>query len=88
MTEIEETDRFECKVVNVIDNLQWKGVTVEDEDSGGRVYFSRVKANGMDIEIGSSLYIGVRLLSHDLDEMNMEVHLYDENDNELDWTII
>ena len=88
MTEIEETDRFECKVVNVIDNLQWKGVTVEDEDSGGRVYFSKVKNNGENIEVGSSLYIGVRLLSHELDEMNMEVHLYDKEDNELDWTII
>ena len=89
MTTISENDRFECKVVNIIENLkQWKGVTVEDVESGGRVYFAKVKAEDFNIVIGDSLYIGVKELPYGLEEMSMEVHLYDGEDNELDWTII
>ncbi|MEL4305872.1 hypothetical protein [Methanococcoides sp. LMO-2] len=89
MTTISENDRFECRVVNIIDNLkQWKGVTVEDIDSGGRVYFAKVKAEGFNVAIGDSLYIGIKELPYGIEEMSMEVHLYDEDDKELDWTIL
>ncbi|NPE29586.1 hypothetical protein HNV12_16820 [Methanococcoides sp. SA1] len=89
MSNIEETDRFECKIVNIIDNLkQWKGVVVEDIDSGGRVYFARVKAEGFTKEIGDSLFLSIKELPYDIEEMSIEVHLYDENDTEIDWTIL
>lgn len=89
MGDIQDTDRFECKIVNIIDNLKiWKGVVVEDVDSGGRVYFGKVKADGFEKEIGDSLFIGVKELPYELEEMSIEVHLYDENDSELDWTIL
>lgn len=88
MDEINESDRFECKVVNIIDNLMWKGVTVEHVKSQGRVYFARVKADDFDIKIGDTLYIGVKPLPYELEERSTEVTLYDKDNNKLDWTLI
>jgi len=88
MGEINESDRFECKVVNVIDNMMWKGVVVEELRSEGRVYFGRVEAEGFDIKPDDTLYIGAKLITSDLEEKTMEVTLYDADDNKLDWTIL
>ncbi len=88
MSEVNESDRFECVIVNVIDTLMWKGVVVEEVESGGRVYFGKVKAEGFDHVPGDILYIGVRPLPYELEEMSMEVSLYDADDNRLDWTFL
>ena len=89
MTNIDKNERFECRSVNIIDNMkQWKGVTVEDVDSGGRVYFARVNAEKFGYDIGDSLFIGVEELPYGIDEMSVKVRLYDDQDNELDWTIL
>ncbi|HII01236.1 TPA: hypothetical protein HA351_06160 [Methanosarcinaceae archaeon] len=86
MNEIRETDRFECVVLNVIENLMWKGVTVEEKSTNGRVYFGRVKGE-LDVKKGDALYLGVRP-TYDIEEKTMKVFLYDAEDNKLDWTLI
>ncbi|AKB14297.1 hypothetical protein SAMN02910340_01838 [Methanosarcina thermophila] len=86
MNEIREADRFECRVVNVIKNLMWKGVTVEEKGTKGRVYFSRVNGD-LDINYGDTLYIGVKPV-YDIEGKTMEVTLYDAEDRKLDWTLI
>ncbi|MEZ5333749.1 MAG: hypothetical protein R2741_00130 [Methanolobus sp.] len=92
MSEVNESDRFECIIINVIDTLMWKGVTVEEVESGGRVYFGKVKVEGFDYAPGDTLYIGVKRLPYDLEdteiEMDMEVSLYDADDKRLDWTFL
>jgi len=90
MSEVNESDRFECVIVNVIDTLMWKGVVVEEVESGGRVYFGKVKADGFGYVPGDVLYIGVKRLSYELEDMDMsmEVSLYDADDNRLDWTFL
>ncbi|WNY27164.1 hypothetical protein [Methanolapillus ohkumae] len=85
--ELLETDRFDCVVVNVIKTMNYKGVTVEDTFSGGRVYFGKVP-NDFDVQIGDVLYIGAKPLGEDRTRGSMEVYLYDENDKKLDWTLI
>jgi hypothetical protein len=90
MSEVNESDRFECVIVTVIDTLMWKGVTVEEVESGGRVYFGKIKPEGFDYVPGDILYIGVKRLPYDLEdmEMSMEVSLYDASDKRLDWTFL
>ena len=88
MGELKESDRFECKVINVIDNLAWKGITVEEVKSEGRVYFARVIAENCDIKPGDTLYIGAKQITYDLEDKKMEVTLYDADDNKLDWTLV
>jgi hypothetical protein len=86
MSEIREVDRFECRVVNVIKNLMWKGVTVEEKGTRGRVYFSRVNSE-LDINYGDTLYIGVKPV-YEVEGKTMEVTLYDAENKKLDWTLI
>ncbi|MCQ1535597.1 hypothetical protein FTO70_07885 [Methanosarcina sp. KYL-1] len=86
MNEIREIDRFECVVVNVIKNLIWKGITVEEKDTGGRVYFGRVNGE-LEIKEGDALYLGVRP-TYDIEDKTMKVTLYDAADNKLDWTLV
>lgn len=90
MSEVNESDRFECVIINIIDSLMWKGVVVEEVESGGRVYFGKVKAEGFDYVPGDILYIGMKRLPYDLEDMDMEmeVSLYDADDNRLDWTFL
>ncbi|WP_292467583.1 hypothetical protein [Methanolobus sp.] len=88
MSEVNESDRFECIIVNVINTLIWKGVVVEEVESGGRVYFGKVKAEGFKYAPGDILYIGIKRLNSELEEMPMEVSLYDANDKRLDWTFL
>lgn len=88
MSEVNESDRFECVVVNVIDTLMWKGVVVQEIESGGRVYFGKVKAEGFAYGAGDILYIGVKPLPYELEEMKMEVSLYDADNQRLDWTFL
>jgi hypothetical protein len=86
MNEIREMDRFKCKVTSVIQNLIWKGVTVEENYTGGRVYFGRVNGE-IDITQGDILYIGIRPI-YELEDKTMRVTLYDSEDKKLDWTLI
>lgn len=88
MEDISESDRFECKIINVINKGDWYGVTVEEIESGGRVYFGRTKPELFNYQPGDVLYIGVKAVSVPLEDRTMEVSLYDKNDNRLDWTII
>jgi len=88
MEGISESDRFECRVITVISKGDWYGVTVEEIDSGGRVYFGRTKPELFNYEPGDILYIGVKALPIELEDRTMEVSLYDADDNRLDWTII
>lgn len=88
MSEISESDRFECIVVNVIQNLNWVGATVEHIDSGGRVYFGKIKADENEINIGDTLYLGAKPLPFELDEMEMEISLYNADNEKIDWTMI
>ncbi|MCQ6963056.1 hypothetical protein [Methanolobus chelungpuianus] len=88
MAEVNESDRFECVIVNVFDKGMWKGVVVEEVRSGGRVYFGRTKAEGFNYEPGDSLFIGIRPLAYPMEERTMEVILYDGDDNKLDWTYL
>ena len=64
MSELKESDRFECKVINVINNLTWKGVTVEEVKSEGRVYFARVIAENCDIKPGDTFLSMPRAIAH------------------------
>lgn len=86
MNEIREVDRFECKVVNVIKNLMWKGITVEEKGTKGRVYFSRVNSE-LNINYGDTLYLGVKPV-YEVEGKTMEVTLYDVENKKLDWTIV
>jgi hypothetical protein len=86
MNEIREMDRFKCKVISAIQNLIWKGVIVEENDTKGRVYFGRVNGE-IDITPGDILYIGIRPI-YELEDKTMRVTLYDSEDQKLDWTLI
>jgi hypothetical protein len=86
MNEIREMDRFKCKVISTIQNLIWKGVIVEENDTKGRVYFGRVNGE-IDITPGDILYIGIRPI-YELEDKTMRVTLYDSEDIKLDWTLI
>jgi hypothetical protein len=86
MNQIRETDRFDCKVIKVISNLSWKGITVEEKSTRGRVYFGRVNGE-FDIKPGDTLYIGVRPV-YEVEGKTMTVTLYDAEDKKLDWTLI
>ena len=88
MNEISESDRFECVVINVIQNLNWIGATVEDINSGGRVYFGKIKSDINEINVGDTLYMGAKPITYDLEDKEMEVSLYDGDDNKIDWTLI
>ena len=85
--EILETDRFDCLVINVIKTMTYQGVTIEEPFSKGRVYFGKVPAD-VEIEIGDVLFIGAKALGEEKDHGSMEVYLYDDEDNKLDWTLI
>jgi hypothetical protein len=86
MNEIRETDRFECQVINVIQNLVWKGITVQETITRGRVYFGRVNGE-FDINLGDTLYLGIRPV-YDIEDKSMRVTLYDAENNKLDWTLL
>jgi hypothetical protein len=86
MNEIRETDRFECKVVNVVQNLAWKGITVEEVATKGRVYFGRVNGE-LEINPGDTLYLGIRQV-YEVEDKTMRVTLYDAEDKKLDWTLL
>ena len=86
MNEIRETDRFECQVINVIQNLVWKGVTVQETSTNGRAYFGRVNGE-LDINPGDTLYLGIRPV-YDMEDKKMRVTLYDAENNKLDWTLL
>jgi len=85
--EILETDRFDCVVVNVIKNMTYQGVTVEDPYSNGRVYFGKVPAD-FDVQIDDVLFIGAKPLGEDKSHGSMEVYLFDKEGKKLDWTLI
>ena len=86
MNEIREMDRFKCKVISVIQNLFWKGVIVEENDTKGRVYFGRVNGE-IEINQGDILYIGIKPI-YELEDKTMRVTLYDSEDKKLDWALI
>lgn len=88
LSEINESDRFECVVINLIENISWIGVTVEDIHSGGRVYFGKVKADENEINVGDTLYLGAKPITYDLEEKEMEVSLYNADNERIDWTLI
>ena len=88
LSDISESDRFECVVINLIKNLSWTGVTVEDIHSGGRVYFGKIKTDENDIKIGDTLFLGAKSITYDLEEKEMEVSLYNADDKKIDWTLI
>lgn len=85
--EILETDRFDCLVINVIQTMAYQGVTIEEPYSKGRVYFGKVPAD-IPVEVGDVLFIGAKPLGDEKDQGSMEVYLYDDEDNKLDWTLI
>jgi hypothetical protein len=86
MNEIREADRFECQVINVIQNLIWKGVTVREKSTSGRVYFGRVNGD-LEINLGDTLYLGIKQV-YDLEEKTMRVTLYNAENKQLDWTLV
>ena len=86
MTEIREVDRFECRVISVIQNLIWKGVTVEEKNTRGRVYFGRVKGE-IEIIPGDTLYLGIKPI-YEIEDKTMNVTLYDAENKKLDWTLV
>ncbi|WP_292462717.1 hypothetical protein [Methanolobus sp.] len=88
MTEVNESDRFECVIVNVFDKGMWKGIVVEEVRSGGRVYFGRTKSEGFDLQPGDSLFVGIKPLAYPVEDRTMEIILYDADDNRLDWTYL
>ena len=55
MNEIREADRFECRVVSVIKNLMWKGVTVEEKGTKAG-YISAELMVDLDISTAILLY--------------------------------
>lgn len=85
--EIDPSDRFECEVIDIIDTLKWKGVTVQEAATRGIVYFARVDPEN-NLQLGDILYLKVREMPHELDEMGAEIQLMDENDKKIDWTYI
>jgi len=86
MNEIREVDRFECMVINVIQNLAWKGVTVEEKGTKGRVYFGRVNGE-FEINCGDTLYLGIRPI-YEMEDKTMRVTLYNAENKQLDWTLV
>lgn len=86
MNEIRETDRFECQVINVIQNLIWKGIAVQETSTKGRVYFGRVNGE-LDINLGDTLYLGIKPV-YDIEDKTMRVTLYDVENKQLDWTLL
>lgn len=86
MNEIREVDRFKCKVISVIKNLAWKGVTVEEIDTNGRVYFGRVNGE-IEINPGDIFYLGIKPI-YEIEDKTMTVTLYDAEDKKLDWTLV
>jgi len=86
MNDIREVDRFECKVTNIIQNLSWKGVAVEETSTKGRVYFGRVNGE-LDINQGDTLFLGIKPV-YDTEDKTMRVTLYDAENRQLDWTLI
>lgn len=86
MDEIREVDRFECTVINVIQNLAWKGITVEEKSTKGRVYFGRVNGE-FDINYGDTLYLGIRPI-YEIEDKTMRVTLYNAENKPLDWTLV
>jgi hypothetical protein len=86
MNEIREVDRFECKVINVIQNLTWKGITVEENRTKGRVYFGRVNGD-ININHGDTLYLGIKPI-YEVEDKTMHVTLYDAENQKLDWTLV
>lgn len=86
MNEIREVDRFECRVLNVIQNLVWKGITVEENSTKGRVYFGRVNGE-LNINQGDTLYLGIAPV-YEVEDKTMRVTLYDGEDKKLDWTLV
>jgi len=86
MNEIREVDVFECRVISVIQNLAWKGVTVEEIDTKGRVYFGRVN-RGKEINPGDTFYLGVKPI-YEIEDKTMRVTLYNAEDKQLDWTLV
>lgn len=86
MNEIREVDRFECRVINVIQNLMWKGITVEENGTKGRVYFGRVN-DEFNINRGDTLYLGIKPV-YEVEGKIMQVTLYDAENKKLDWTLV
>ncbi|MGI5991092.1 MAG: hypothetical protein ACOX79_08555 [Methanosarcina sp.] len=86
MNEIREVDRFECRVINVIQNLMWKGITVEENGTKGRVYFGRVN-DEFNINRGDTLYLGIKPV-YEVEGKTMQVTLYDAENKKLDWTLV
>jgi hypothetical protein len=86
MNEIREVDRFECRIVSVIQNLAWKGVTVEEKDTKGRVYFGRVNGE-IEINPGDTFYLGIKQ-TYEIEDKTMRVTLYDAENKQLDWTLV
>lgn len=86
MNEIREVDRFECRVINVTQNMAWKGVTVEENDTRGRVYFGRVNGE-IEINPGDTFYLGVKPI-YEIEDKTMRVTLYDAENKNLDWTLV
>jgi hypothetical protein len=86
MNEIREVDRFECRVVNIIPNLMWKGVTIEEKCTKGRVYFGRVNGE-LNINYGDTLYVGIKRV-YEVEDKTMQVTLYDAENKKLDWTLV
>ena len=86
MNEIREVDRFECRVINVIQNLMWKGITVEENGTKGRKYFGRVNGE-FSIDHGDTLYLGIKPI-YEVEGKTMQVTLYDAENKKLDWTLV
>jgi hypothetical protein len=86
MNEIREADRFECQVINVIQNLVWKGVTVQEKSTSGRVYFGRVISE-LEINPGETLYLGIKPV-FEVEDKTMRVTLYNAENKQLDWTLV
>lgn len=86
MNEIREADRFECKVINIIQNLTWKGVAVQEKSTSGRVYFGRVNGEH-EINLGDTLYIGIKPV-YEVEDKTMRVTLYNAENKQLDWTLV
>jgi hypothetical protein len=86
MNEIREADRFECQVINIIQNLVWKGVTVQEKSTSGRVYFGRVISE-LEINLGETLYLGIKPV-FEVEDKTMRVTLYNAENKQLDWTLV